>query len=248
LCIYKINRVLAHPFVKFYMEKNTVDYEFPHKELPPELFKDFVEVEEEPRFEPIVEEEIVGGGEGDIDDAFLDQIREFFKEKIGSQFVDENYKGFLEINNNIFAFIECDVEDVENFLWITIPEILHKRTITIDPLVIQLFTENKILAKLGATPHELKVLYLCKKEGHIYQNVYYEQGENAHNTATIINEKVLHPTLKQVYLFSETPLPSELPIETIKRFAVFTDANIIGFDETDVHYWATKSPKYFVEI
>jgi hypothetical protein len=259
LCIYKINRVLAHPFVKFYMEKNTVDYEFPHKELSPELFKDFVEEEvtEEPRIEPIAEEEIVGGGERDIDDEFLDQIREFFKEKIGSKgenevkgglFDDKNYKGFLEINNNIFAFIEDDVKDVENFIWITIPEILHKKTITVDPLVIQLFTENKILAKMGTTPHELKVLYLCKKVGDIYQNVYYEQGENAHNTATIINEKVLHPTLKQVYLFSETPLPSELPIETIKRYAVFTDTHVIKLDENDVHYWATRSPKYFTEI
>ena len=247
---------------------------FPHKDLSPELFKDFIDdVIEEPRIEPIAEEGMVGGGEKDIDDEFLDQIREFFQEKTGSPFADESYKGFLEINNNIFAIIDGSPDQhptVENFLWVTVDEIINKKTITIDPLVIQLFTDNKLLSRINNETSMVQILYLCKKEGDVYKNVYYEQGENAHNTVTIINEKVLHPILKQIYLFSETPLPSELPIGTIKRFALFTDPQnkiqgeldskgfwskgfgskspVFGFEENDVHFWATKSPKYFTEI
>ena len=57
LCMYKLNKVLQQPFLEFYVIKNNIEYEFPNKELSPELFEQFVEKEpEEEKIEPIVEE------------------------------------------------------------------------------------------------------------------------------------------------------------------------------------------------
>jgi len=242
LCMYKLNRVLQQSFLEFYVKKENNEYVFSHKELSPELFEPFIEKEmEEEKIEPIVEE-ILGGGEPeDIDQAFLDQISIFFTDETGSPFVIENYKGFLEINNNIFIFIEIKqdiLRDKENLFPIIIDEIINKRTINLSSNVLDLFTNNKILVvlknrqvaqnddpygeitRIGNDIQQPRVLYLCKKEGGIYKNIYYEQQEVPHYT--IINEQVLHPTLKNIYLFSEIPLPSETPIEFIKRYVAFT--------------------------
>ena len=251
LCMYKLNRVLHLPFLEFYVIKKNIEYEFPHKELSPELFEQFEEREpEEEKVEPI-NEEIIGGGEPqDIDEAFLDQIRIFFQEQTGSPLVIENYKGFLEINNNIFVIIEVN-EDIlnnkENLVSIIIDEIINKRTIILSPLIIDLFTNNKILTKIGNDIPLPRVLYLCKKEGGVYKNIYYEQQEIAHYT--VINEKVLHPTLKNIYLFSEIPLPSEISIEFLKRYVAFTEKLTRLDGEPDGNnYWYTRSLQSFVEI
>ena len=267
LCMYKLNKVLQQPFLEFYVKKNNIDYEFPNKELSPELFEQFVEKEpEEEKIEPIVEE-IVGGqgaeslqqlspdfGEPqDIDQAFLDQISAFFIELTGSPLAIENYKGFLEINNNIFAIIETNKDLLyvkENLRCIIIDEIINKRTLTLSSNVLDLFTNNKILTKIGQDIPPPRVLYLCKKEGGVYKNVYYEQQEVSHYT--IINEQVLHPTFKNIYLFSEIPLPSETPIEFIKRYVAFADTLTRlteEFGEPDGNnYWYTRSLLSFVEI
>jgi len=252
LCMYKLNRVLYQPFLEFYVKKENNEYVFPHKELSPELFEPFIEKElEEEKLEPIVEE-ILGGGEPDedIDQEFLDQISTFFTDETGSPFVIENYKGFLEINNNIFAIIELNqdlINGKENLFPIIIDEITIKRTINISPLVLDLFTTNQILTRIGNKVPLPRVLYLCKKEDGIYKNVYYEQEEVSHYT--IINEQVLHPTFKNIYLFSEIPLPSETSIEFIKRYVAFTD-NLTRLDgEPDGNqYWYTRSLLSFVEI
>ena len=250
LCMYKLNKVLQQPFLEFYVIKNNIEYEFPNKELSPELFEQFVEKEpEEEKIEPIVEE-IVGGEPQDIDQAFSDQISAFFQEQTGSPLAIENYKGFLEINNNIFAIIETNKEllDVkENLVSIIIDEIINKRTLTISSNVLDLFTNNKILTKIGENIPPPRVLYLCENKGGVYKNIYYEKQEVPHYT--IINDKVLHPTFKNIYLFSETPLPSETPIELIKRYVAFSDTLTRLDDEPDGnHYWFTRSLLSFVEI
>ena len=254
LCMYKINRVLYQPFLEYYVIKKNNEYTFPNKELSPNFFEPFIEKEpEEEKIEPIVEE-IVGGGEPeDIDQAFLEQISTFFTDETGSPLDIENYKGFLEINNNIFIFIEIKqdiLRDKENLVPIIIDEIINKRTINLSPLVLDLFTTNQILTRIGNDIQKPRVLYLCKKEGGIYKNIYYEQQEVQHYT--IINEQVLHPTLKNIYLFSEIPLPSETPIEFIKRYVAFTDSLIRppeDFGEPDNNnYWYTRSLLSFIEI
>ena len=121
-----------------------------------------------------------------------------------------------------------------------------------------LFQKNQILTQMKRP----QVLYLCRKEGEgeLYTNVYYETGQNGHNTVSLINDKVLHPILKTVYLFSTTPLPSEYPPDRIKRYALFIDPKnkvegelipqepVVGIEENGVEFWGTKSPKYFTEI
>lgn len=285
LCLYKINNVLSSPFLEFIMEKDTVEYEFYHKDMPPELFKEFIQDQDdtisvatnesariEPIDEEIPEEKIIGGSQGegelDVEDVFLDQIKSLFQEKTGSLLIDKKYKGFLEIDNHIFAIIDVEgvaISEEDNQKWAIVDEISHKKTIlniAVSPLIIDLFTKNRVLGKFGQeTP---QVLYLCKKNNDAYQNVYYEEGEGSHNTVTIINERIQHPILKHIYLFSEIPFSSDLPIAQIKRFALFTDPvnkiqgeisgtnipqePVIGFQENEIDFWCTKSPKYFAEL
>jgi hypothetical protein len=278
LCIYTINNVLSSPFLEFLMEKTTTEYEFPHKDLPVELFQEFVQDDnisvvttESTRIEPMDQDgsNIMVGGEGepDIEDVFLEQIKAFYNEKTGSPLSGEKYRGFLEIDHHIFVVIEGFPEiTLENHAkWAIMDEIVRKKAIlniVISPIVVDLFEKNRVLGKIGHKSPQ--VLYLCKKDSDSYQNVYYEEGDGSHNAVTIINERIQHPILKQIYLFSETVFPNDLPIDRIKRFALFTEPvnkiqgemngstipqhPVIGFRENDIDFWCTKSPKYFTEL
>jgi hypothetical protein len=267
LCLYLVNRTLPTPFLEYYLEKVGTEYRFPEKELPADLFNDFVQGSEEPRIEPLTEEPSDAvEGEPDIDDEFVAKITEFFEETVGSPLDPQRYKGFLEIDDHIFAVIDANtllLKDKENIRWAILDEIVQKQAIlgtALSPLTVELFQKNAILGKLDNVSTTPQVLYLCKKNGDQYENVYYEEGKNAHNSISIINEKVLHPQLKTVYLFTTAPLPSEYPLERIKRYAVFLDPqnkvegervpseSVVGIEENGVEYWGTKSPKYFVEI
>jgi hypothetical protein len=63
----------------------------------------------------------------------------------------------------------------------------------------------------------------------MYENVYFEEDEDEFETITLIPEKVNHPVLKDIYLFSKTPLKIDLLFYKIKRFIMFVnEKNIIN--------------------
>ena len=300
LCMYKINRVLPYPFLEFYLIKGSSQYEFPHKVLPPEIFKD---VENEgvtnDRIEPLKGDEIMKKEEEGVEDIFLDKCDDLFKEIIQGEEVLEStsffsmffpkesstdqgtnvvlsklYKGFIERGDDIFAVYDCaDISTINlKGSWITLSEILDRKmiyNIYISPLAIDLCKESRILSNIKNIDNENLprpiVLYLCKKlDSGEMQNVYYEGEEQSHTTVTLINERVKHPILRQVYLFTDTVFKSEYDITKIKRFAIYFDATkkiegelsrgnihqdaVIGFKEENVDYWCTKSPIHFVEL
>ena len=109
-----------------------------------------------------------------------------------------------------------------------------------------------------------QLLYLCKKEEEQYVNVYYEkEGETSQNTKTLIFDRVNHPILKDIYLFSKEKFVSDKNIEQAKCFVLYTDEkymikdeinetnvpeeSVIGFKENDKYLWCTKTPRFFVE-
>ena len=300
LCMYKINKVLSYPFLELYLIKGTGQYEFPHRVLPPEIFKD-VENEgvTDDRIEPLKDGEIMKKEEEGVEDIFLDQCDDLFKEIIRGDEIVENisffsmffpkessetlddkdissklYKGFVEKGENIFAVYDCtDLSTTKlKGSWVTLSEILDRKMIfnnDISILSIDLLKESRVISNIKNGDNENLprplVLYLCKKtdEG-VMQNVYYEGEEHTNTTVTLINERVNHPILRQVYLFTDTIFKSENDISKIKRFAIYFDPSkkiegelvtenipqesVIGFKEDGVDYLCTKSPIYFVEL
>ena len=298
--MYKINKVLSYPFLELYLIKGTGQYEFPHRVLPPEIFKD-VENEgvTDDRIEPLKDGEIMKKEEEGVEDIFLDQCDDLFKEIIRGDEIVENisffsmffpkessetlddkdissklYKGFVEKGENIFAVYDCT--DLSTTMlkgsWVTLSEILDRKMIfnnDISILSIDLLKESRVISNIKNGDNENLprplVLYLCKKtdEG-VMQNVYYEGEEHTNTTVTLINERVNHPILRQVYLFTDTIFKSENDISKIKRFAIYFDPSkkiegelvtenipqesVIGFKEDGVDYLCTKSPIYFVEL
>jgi len=247
--------------------------------MPPGLFEGFVENldEEKDRIEPTdIVENIT---DSSVDDVFLDQCNQFFQEVTGSP-IDSNttfYKGFLEKDENIF--IVFDVSEVENHgltgVWTILDEIINKKSvfnITVSTLVTNLFAENKVLVNIKNEDGENlpipQVLYLCNKNEGQIENVYYDTDALSERVpptmlSSLIHQRVEHPTLKNIYLFSETILSQEISPLNIKRYALFIDPtsrfdltkgepvpsqSVVGFSENEVNFWSVKSPKYFVEL
>jgi hypothetical protein len=148
--------------------------------------------------------------------------------------------------------------------------------IPIDNNIIEKFKNSQILNNIkkynDKDKEELgsinisypQLLYLCKKEEEQYVNVYYEEeGETSQNTKTLIFDRVNHPILKDIYLFSKERFVSDKNIEQAKCFVLYTDENfmikdeindtnipeesVIGFKENDKEFWCTKTPRFFVE-
>ena len=235
-----------------------------------------------------------------VEDIFLDQCDDLFKDTIRGKEVIENKtffsmffpqdkdqstdedtndglsklrRGFIEKGDDIFIVYDYAELSTANLrgAWVTLSEILDRKTvfnINIDPLAIELIGGSRVLSNIKNSDNENLprplVLYLCKKTSDgVMQNAYYEGAEDTHTTVTIINERVNHPILRQVYMFTDTIFNSDNDITKIKRFAVYFDPSkkikgeltenvpedaVIGFQENNVNYWCTKSPVYFVEL
>jgi len=202
------------------------------------------------------------------------------------------YRGFdyfLTTNNEenkkkIFAVIDgtnIDIIKTEETSqkWAITDQIIKLKNIydiPIDNNIIEKFKNSQILnnikkyndkdkEELGSIniPYP-QLLYLCKKEEDQYVNVYYEEeGETSQNTKTLIFDRVNHPILKDIYLFSKERFVSDKNIEQAKCFVLYTDENymikdeindtnipeesVIGFKENDKDFWCTKTPRFFIE-
>lgn len=202
------------------------------------------------------------------------------------------YRGFdyFSINKNeenkkkIFVVIDAtniDILKTEEITqkWAITNQIIKLKNIydiPIDNNIIEKFENSQILNNIKKYNDTNKkesgfiniptpqLLYLCKKEEDQYVNVYYEEeGENSQNTKTLIFNKVNHPILKDIYLFSKERFVSDKNIEQAKCFVLYTDEkymikdeinetnvpeeSVIGFKKNDKDFWCTKTPRFFVE-
>jgi hypothetical protein len=228
--------------------------------------------------------------DNEINTKFLEECYNFFKEKADYQKDFEEfktiYRGFDYLNDTkkIFAVIDgtnIDILKTEEIQqkWVITDQIINSKNIYDTPIhenITKKFNESLILnnikkyndkdkEELGSIniPYP-QLLYLCKKEEEQYVNVYYEEeGETSQNTKTLIFDRVNHPILKDIYLFSKERFLSDKNIEQAKCFVLYTDENymikdeinetnipeesVIGFKENDKEFWCTKTPRFFVE-
>ena len=228
--------------------------------------------------------------DNEINTKFLEECYHFFKEKADYQKDFEEfktiYRGFDYLNDTkkIFAVIDgtnIDILKIEEIpqKWAITDQIINSKNIYDIPInenITKKFSESLILnnikkyndkdkEELGSIkiPYP-QLLYLCKKEEEQYVNVYYEEeGETSQNTKTLIFDRVNHPILKDIYLFSKERFVSDKNIEQAKCFVLFIDENnmikdeinetnvpeesVIGFKENENIFWCTKTPRFFVE-
>jgi hypothetical protein len=260
LCLYRINKILPIPFLEFYFEKEGSEYEFPKKVINNDIFKDIIEeITETTKLNPIKykdNDEDDEDDEKDAEEIFLEECIIFFHENITTkENIEPIYKGFLELTGdkeNIFVVFDCtDIEIVRKEIqqrWVIVEEIIEDKSI-FDPLlkshisysITQLFKENKILSNIKNKKNKIlpkpKYVYLCKEVENIYENVYFEEDEDEFETITLIPEKVNHPVLKDIYLFSKNPLKIDLLFYKIKRFIMFiNEKNIINKELDDLEF------------
>jgi len=237
--LYKKIDELAIPFLEFYFEKKNDLYCFPSITI------DFSEKNEDPNkipetIEPIEEIEQKGGDDdneefiSDEKDILYDKCSPFLMEllNINSEDCFENYKGFIETNNNecfiVFDCTELDwINENDESIIAILDEIINKNSILnipVDPKIIDLFNKYeymKYIVDKKGHPVEIPVcLYMCEKINGINENLYYENNKKSITDESYLDIQHEHPILGSVYLFSETPFDS---IETnkLKRHAVF---------------------------
>jgi len=249
LLFYKMNYVLETPFLEFYLEKNTTEYELPKMSFT------------------FSQEDL----KKDIEDAFLDKCFDFCKQKINIQIesIPFIYKGFVEYNEDIVAVFDCTDEDVLNIKdptvlqrWAILNEIMIKKSIQSIPIsenIVQLFLVNKILQNIKNINGENIVLpnlvYICKKNGNSYENDYYKDDKNDFNQKHIIQEHINDPSNGIIFLFSKEPITTMF-LSKIKRFVLFINEKEISQhhlykmnDPTiNKEVWYVKTPKYFYQL
>lgn len=245
LCLYRINNVLSLPFLEIYLEKENTEYIFPKKVFNSDIFQDIIdEMKKMKKINPLdddIETAEDEDEEKDAEEIFLEECIDFFHENITTkEDIEPIYKGFIELDNdkeNIFVVFDCtNLEIISKEIkqrWVIVEEILEDKSIFdplleshISDLIVRLFKENKILANLKKNRKYLprpKYLYLCKKVEDKYENVYYEKDEDEYDTFTLIPERVQHEILKEIHLFSENPIETNMSYSKIKRYIIFVN-------------------------
>jgi hypothetical protein len=132
--------------------------------------------------------------------------------------------------NSLYAFFDIDELDLEKTehkrIWVILDEIVNKKKVlgfAIEPSIIPLFSDSYglsiLLDKEGYKSELPYIMYLCKKEGDSYENVYNDNPEE-----NPYEERITHPIFGKFYYFSTRPLNLEdsRSIFQLQRYAVFT--------------------------
>jgi len=244
ICPYNFNKECELPFLEYLLELgNNAEYNFPYFQFVcPEskqtsfsfsnLWDKFLG-QSEPADEDVVHEMSAGHT------YFMNQCLLRILEMIDIQ-EDEDpdllvriYKGFVEHGQNsiyaIFDFTGLRLKETKaNRRWAIMDEILVHHAILgykINEELAPLFKENSFLTFItdenGMHIDLPSVLYICGLDSNgDYINLYQSEDET---TFSLFNERVNHPNLGNVYIFSLAPLPSsEGNVSRIRRFVAFT--------------------------
>lgn len=294
LCIllYRINKKTDKPFLQFYFENDNSTYRFPNKELLPDTFSAAFEgikivpmVNEEDEISELNELE---DDENGVEDIFMENCNDLLKDIIEKDTEQVIYKGFLELDDTVYAVYDCSEstfytkEDADD-IWGITDEIVTKKAILntpIDESIYNLFINNKIINSIRDSsrkviPNPISV-FLCKKDGDVYDNAYYPENESHKTSYSILNPKVSHDFFGNVYLFSMEKISFLGNISNIKRYALFIDGALnvpnkgipikdykiadtdatpeysnyrcINFYENESEYWLAKTSSIFAEL
>jgi len=232
--------------------------------------------------------EIKGGDRiSDIEEIYLKQCNELITSHLKD--VTTKYKGFIEKENKIYAIFEktdeLEIKLINGSRFVLLDEIINKKKVYDIPIpqkITELFQSNhellKIKHKSGKEIENPISVYMCKKNGVIYENVY-EEDKKTEET----EEQVYHDTFGNVYLFTTEPINTVGSFfsfftggKKAKRYALFLEDETtidnknkslleylkeasdsltgyltytcIGYMEAGRNFWAVKSKTLFTEI
>ena len=240
LCLYSVNQESRLPFVNYYFSEENLTYIFPKKPLN---MRNFLEIKEKQHIE-LPEDEENDEQISEVDLEFFNQVKEFYKSILNIELIEENFKGFTEKNNDIFAFIDVTNESSQitsPFKKGIIDEIINANAISgkfIDKSIINLFQtqiELQTLRTLENIEVEIpKIGYIIETtEDGEYENLFKNDDE-----MLLIFPVSSYEDNNDTYIFSSVPLKQE-NIENIHRFACFAE----NLDEKN-----EKSEEYFVFV
>lgn len=285
LVMYHMNTALDLPFLEFYLEGSNSSYSFPEKMIDNQKLENAIEEINNTQQGGM---EITTEQRGDIEmgikttiienndiNPFEQQIFELFNKVTGySDIIAENsYKGFVEHNNIIYVLFENKEKVIpnndteENHMWVILDEIMKQSVLnaTISEPVYNLFLEHTKLAHIRSEGNIIDipvVVYPVDKINDIYENIYYS-SENTDETYLITmpsdNDEYGH-----MFLFTNTILPSNQHVNSIKRMVIFTQNAlymltkptkdlfdkypIIRFKEDDSTFWGISNYLLFTEL
>jgi len=253
ICPYNFNKECDLPFLEYLLELgNNAEYNFPYFQFVcPESKKtsfSFTNMwsrilgNEEPVEDEVVDELSAGHT------YFMNQCLLRILEMIDIQDAGDPdllariYKGFVEHGNNsmyvIFDFTGLVLKETKaNRRWAIMDEILVHGAILgykINQEIGAMFRENPFLVFItdenGLHIELPSVLYICGVGSNgDYINLYQSDDKS---TFSLFNERINHPNLGNVYIFSLTPLESSKGnVSRIRRFVGFTpDAEYVLTD------------------
>jgi len=253
ICPYNFNKECDIPFLEYLLELgNNAEYNFPYFQFVcPEskrtsfsfsnLFSQFLGPSE-PVEEEVVDELSAGHT------YFMNQCLLRILEMIDVQGAEDPellvriYKGFVQRDQNsiyvIFDFTGLLLKETKaNRRWAIMDEILLHHAIVgykISEELSVMFKANPFLTFISdenGTHLDLpSVLYMCGLDSKgDYINLYQSDDKS---TFSLFNERINHPSLGNVYIFSLSPLPSSKGnVSRIRRFVGFTpDAQYVLTD------------------
>ena len=262
LCIYKIDQTSRLPFIKFSFTQENNNMVFPKNKLN---MQKFLELKENPDTTSLNNDENdEKNALSDIDKEFLDQINSFYKEIYNNELSFDNYKGFLEENENIFVFLDLTMENLNTKLNIKqaiLDEILISGNIIgipIDSNIINLFNNNILIQNLrtleGAKIENPKIGYLIDKseDNDNYENVYHDNNE-----ILLIPPTNNYQENEDIFIFSSAPLKYD-NISNICKYACFVSndeneneseySETFLFQENNTLFYGIKEEDLFSQI
>jgi hypothetical protein len=253
LCPYNFNKDCDLPFLEYLLELgDNAEYKFPFFQfICPESKKtsfsfsnlwDQVLGQKEPEEDEVVDD--LSAGHTFFMNQCLMRVLEMIEiqDSEDPDLLGRIYKGFVEYGQNsayvIFDFTGLKLKETKaNRRWAIMDEILIHNALLgykINEDVTAMFKANDFLIYIsderGIHIDLPSVLYICGLDSKgDYVNLYQSEDKSSFS---LFNERVNHPYLGNVYIFSLTPLPSSTGnVSKIRRFAGFTpDAQYVLTD------------------
>jgi hypothetical protein len=144
--------------------------------------------------------------------------------------------GFIVDDDSGSLFVVYDaskIDSIENLehQWVLVDDILQKKA-SFAEYVPALFLNHSALRGDDIRPI---TVYLCQEnvietasvfpgEHATYINAYYDDPKDSHSVMSIVQPRIEHPILGDVFLFSREPL-TDVNVHQIKRFALYLEKN-----------------------
>ena len=234
LCGYDFNTTGHLPFLQFMMQLDNGSYVFPNMKFRCPTNVQLVQEDEDGKTPNHVY------FENECTKLILDMFE--LNEEILEEDMKNVFKGYVNsqrLANTLYVVFDMSKfrikhrEDVRRN-WATIDEIVNKKQLLGYNIVQDatfLFYEKPGLMQIkderGAILDIPPVLYLCRKKGGQYENIYSEYDDRNRDTSpylSLIDERSSHPVLGDFFVFSLLPLDfHSQSIMKIRRFVGFLE-------------------------